>query len=270
MLRILVVLGVLLMAVGFGAAGWQYYQGLTPGEATPDAATVAEDDPAEPPPQPAVELRQTWLISPTGGLIAQDKVRSYLVQSRFVPGRRVFLTRSVRLADLLADGEKLPDAPYLQVLADIRAPKAAEGLCATLTSGLAEDCALKSAVAVENSVDPVAGTALVAIELVFRERSDGSDLPDLAAHVLQSESVSTQLEPGAPGTESAEAALATAVDLARSGCAAEHVGQACRVQTIITEWQPGQPTGIRADISWLDPLPAGVFPAPPLEPAPEG
>ena len=29
-------------------------------------------------------------------------------------------------------------------------------------------------------------------------------------------------------------------------------------------------TGIRADISWLDPLPAGVFPAPPLEPAPEG
>jgi hypothetical protein len=265
MLRVLVLLGLLLMAVGFGAAGWQYYQSLTPG-----APTIAADEPAALPPQPAVELSQTWLISPTGGLVPQDQVRTYLVQSRFVKDRRVIFTRGIRLADLLAEGEKLPDTPYLQVLADIRAPKAADGLCAVLTASLAEECALKEARVVEGSVDLVAGTATIAIELVFRETSDGSELPDLAAHVLRSEAVRLDLAAGVPGSESAEAALAMAVDLARTSCAAEHVGQACRVQNIVAGWSPGQPLSFRAQVAWLDPLPDGVFAAPPLEPAPEG
>lgn len=268
MLRVLVLLGVLLMAVGFGAAGWQYYQGLTPGAATSGTTDVA-DDPA-PPPQPAVEQRQTWLISPTGGLVPQDRVRSYLVQSRFVEDRTVLFTRSIRLSDLLAEGEKLPDTPYLQVLADIRAPKAADGLCAVLTASLAEECGLKQARVVEGSVDLVAGTATMAIELVFRQKSDGSELPDLAAHVLQSEAVRLDMEAGAPGSESPEAALAAAVDFARTACTAEHVGQVCRVQRIVGVWLPGQPLSLRAEIAWLDPLPDGVFAAPPLDPAPEG
>jgi hypothetical protein len=265
MLRVLILFGVLLMAVGFGAAGWQYYQGLTPG-----APAVAADEPTALPPQPAVEVRQTWLISPTGGLASQDQVRSYLVQSRFVENRSVTFTRNVKLTDLLAEGEKLPDTPYLQVLADIRAPKAADGLCAVLTANLAEDCALKQARVVEDSVDLVAGTATMAVELVFREKSDGSELPDLAAHVLQSEIVRLDLEAGAPGSESPEAALAVAVDFARTACTAAHVGQVCRVQKIVGSWIPGQPQSFRAEIAWLDPLPEGVFAAPPLEPAPEG
>jgi hypothetical protein len=265
MLRILVLLGVLLMAVGFGAAGWQYYQGMTPG-----APTAAADDPAALPPQPTVELRQTWLISPTGGLVPQDRVRAYLVQSRFVENRTVLFTRSVRLTDLLAEGEKLPDTPYLQVLADVRAPKAAEGLCDVLTASMAEECALKQARVLEGSVDLVAGSATVAIELVFREKSDASELPDLATHVLRSEVVRFGLDAGAPGSESPEAALATAVDLARTACASEQVGQVCRVQKIVGEWMPGQPLSFRAEVAWLDPLPDGVFTAPPLEPAPEG
>jgi hypothetical protein len=236
MLRVLISLGALLMLFGFGAAGWQYWQSL-PANA---AATTEVADLPEAKPQ------QNWLISPTGGLVPQATVRTYLVQDRFVRGRTALVTRTARLSDLLGEGEKLPEQAYLQVLADIRAPKVGEALCAALTASIALDCAVNSARVVEGSVDPAAGTANFTIEMVFREKLDGADLPDLAEHVLRQQSVSLALDP------------------------AEEAGQACRITMIAADWAPGRPVPLRAEIAWLAPLPEGVFSAPPLDAAPEG
>lgn len=260
MLRFLIVTGLLLMGVGFGAAGWQYWQSMAPAQATPIAAAA---------PASAAPV-QNWLISPTGGLVPQAEVRAYLQQDRYVAGRTVKVTRSARLSDLLAEGEKLPDPAYLQVLADIRAPKVAEALCAVLTASIASDCAVHSARAVEDSVDRAAGTALFTIEIAFRQKLASPDLPDLAAHVLQATSVSMELEPGAPGTESPEAALASAVDLAVFNCEGRGVDQSCRITDLAVEWLPGSPVRLRAKVAWLDPLPEGLFPAPPLDEATGG
>ena len=60
MLRVLIGTGLLLMAVGFGAAGWQYWQTLP----TAEPAAAAETPLVAPEKAP---LRQSWLISPTGG-----------------------------------------------------------------------------------------------------------------------------------------------------------------------------------------------------------
>ena len=57
MLRILLGTGALLMAVGFGAAGWQYWQSLP--KAEPVAA--AEEQAVEPSAPKAVQ-RQRWLM----------------------------------------------------------------------------------------------------------------------------------------------------------------------------------------------------------------
>ena len=100
MLRLLIGTGVLLMAVGFGAAGWQYWQSL------PKVAAVEVEAAT---PQVAAVVRQSWLISPSGGLIPQDEVRAYLAQERFVQGRTVRVQRQASLNALLAEGEKLPE-----------------------------------------------------------------------------------------------------------------------------------------------------------------
>jgi hypothetical protein len=271
MLRLLISTGVLLMAVGFGAAGWQYWQSLPPVQAA--AVEAAPNDPgAEPGAATAAvaPTRQVWLMSPTGGLIPQDEVRAYLLQERFAPTRTVLVTRQARLADLLATGESLPEAAYLQVLADIRAPQAAEGLCEVLVQSVAADCAVNTARVVEGSVDPVAGTALFKLELAYRLPETDAELPDLAAHVFRSEPVDLALEAGAESTASAEVALAAALAAVTEACAAETVGDLCRMQRLSLDWIPGQPVSMRAEIGWLDPLPEGMFVAPPLTTAPGG
>ena len=266
MLRLLIGTGVLLMAVGFGAAGWQYWQSL------PRAEAVAEVSPAPQPGTPAAAApapRQTWLISPAGGLVPQDAVRAYLAQERFAESRTVVVTREARLTDLLAEGESLPQTEYLQVLADIRAPKVAKGLCAVLVQSLATDCAVNSARVVEGSVDPVAGTARFRLELVYR-LPDTADMPDLAAHVLESDTASLIVEPGAAGSESAEAALAAAVAAATESCAMKADAQICRVVQVTLDWAPDRAVQARARIAWLAPLPKGMFTAPPLGPVTGG
>lgn len=264
MLRLVIGTGVLLMALGFGAAGLQYWQGLPKAE-----AAKAE---APEPGMPAAATRaprQAWLISPSGGLVPQDEVRAYLAQERFAERRTVTVTRQARLTDLLAEGETLPQPEYLQVLADIRAPKVAEGLCAVLVHSLATDCAVNAAQVVEGSVDPVAGTARFRLELVYR-LPDTADLPDLAAHVLQSDTASLIVEPGAAGSESAEAALAAAITAATDACASKADAQLCRVVQIAIDWAPDRAVQARARIAWLAPLPKGMFTAPPLDPATGG
>lgn len=273
MLRLMIGTGVLLMTVGFGAAGWQYWQSL-PKSATADAtegAGVEGGDVAgsgtETGPAP---LRQSWLISPTGGLVRQDDVRAYLAQERFVPDRRVLVLRQANLSDLLAEGEKLPEPAFLEVLADIRAPKVADGLCSVLLETIAQDCALNAARVVEGSVDQASGTAQFQLELVFRLREDGVELPDLAAHVFRTESIGLLIEAGAEGSESAETALRALLDEAALSCSVETVGEICRPLGLSVSWTPGEAVRGTGRIGWLDPLPEGMFVAPPLEAAQGG
>jgi hypothetical protein len=267
MLRVLIGTGVLLMAVGFGAAGWQYWQTMpktaAASEATTDVVTTA-------PVAASPTARQGWLISPTGGLIPQDDVRAYLAQDRFVPNRTLQVTRQASLSSLLAEGEKLPDPAFLQVLADIRAPRVAEGLCAVLASSIAQECAVNTARVVEDSVDPAAGTAMFRLELVYRLKDPGTDLPDLAAHVLRSDVVRLELEAGAEGTATPDAALRAALAAIAAACEAEGVGEACRPMQLDLDWVPGRAVSARARIAWLDPLPKGMFVAPPLDTASGG
>lgn len=260
MLRILIGTGALLMAAGFGAAGWQYWQSL------PDPAPeVMTEDAAE-----ASGPQQNWLISSTGGLVPRADVRAYLEQDRFVPSRTVTITRTAPLTDLLADGETLPETPYLQVLADIRAPKTADGLCALLLSHVAAECAVNAAYVVKDSVDPVLGRAQFQLELVYRLNPEVADLPDLAANLLEEDQVTLQLDPGSEATATVAAALSATVEAGLSACAETEAAQTCRILGIALDWSPDAPAIGRANIGWLAPLPDGMFAAPPLEPAPEG
>jgi hypothetical protein len=258
MLRLLIGTGLLLMTVGFGSAGWQYWRSLP--ATAPEVSAEA----------PAAPKRQGWLISPSGGLVPQDEVKAFLWQETFVAGRSLTVTRQASLSDLLVEGEKLPEPAFLQVLADIRAPKVAEGLCAALKDSVAQDCAVQSARVVEGSIDLAAGTAMFRLDLVYRLASDQGDLPDLATHVLRSQAVQLDLDPGTEASASPEAALRALLSTLDANCAAETVGEACRPMQLALDWVPGQPVTARAAIAWLDPLPEGMFTAPPLDTAQGG
>lgn len=262
MLRLLIGTGLLLMTVGFGAAGWQYWQSMPKAQIDAVATTAEAAAPAS--------HRQGWLISPTGGLIPQEDVRAYLAQDRFVPGRTLTVVRQAKLADLLGEGEKLPDAPFLQVLADIRAPKVADGLCAVLTQTVAQDCAVNAARVVEDSVDPATGTAMFRLELVYRLKEADGDLPDLAAHVLRSDYVRVDFPAGDAAAATPDAVLQAALSAVATACEAETVGEVCRPVRLSLDWAPGRPVSATAEIAWLDPLPQGMFVAPPLDTAPGG
>ncbi|OYX24059.1 MAG: hypothetical protein B7Z10_09950 [Rhodobacterales bacterium 32-66-7] len=126
MLRLLITTGVLLMVVGFGTAGWQYWQN--------SVATA-------PGTSPVADGTDVWLGTPTGGIVPAEVTAGFLLQDRFVPGRIATILRTAALTDLLRDGESLPDPVFLEVMADIRAPLLAEGLCPVLTGSIAADCA---------------------------------------------------------------------------------------------------------------------------------
>ncbi len=252
MLRFLITTGLLLMAVGFGAAGWQYWQGMAPG-----APAAATDRAA------AGNSGQSWLVSDTGMPVPRADADAYLVQERLVPGRRVTLTLTARLADLLASGEKLPEAPYLQVLADIRAPIIAEALCPALTDRVAQACTVNAARVIEGSVDAIRGTAGFRIELVYRLNTDNAGLPDLAMQVLAQRELDLEIAP--EGAEPPAAVLAAAVETASAACG--EIGPTCRLLGIDLDLRPeaGSPSG-RARIAWLSPMPAGMQTVPPLVP----
>jgi len=258
MLRFLIGTGALLMVVGFGAAGWQLWQGLP------------EDNPtelADAGPDGAPEL---LLISASGGVVAPDDALAYLAQDRFVPSRMASITRTASLTELLADGETLPEAPYLQALADVRAPKVAEGLCKVLVAFIAGDCGVNLARVVEGSVDPLLGTAEFQIELAYRLQPDAAELPDLATSILQTEWLELEFAAGTDGSGSTQAALAASVEAAGSACDSKPAPQTCRVMRLVLDWAEGRGTVARVQIGWLGPLPDGMFPAPPLDPEPKG
>ena len=95
-------------------------------------------------------------------------------------------------------------------------------------------------------------------------------LPDLAAQVFRSAVVELPQGPEAPVSATAEAALVAALAAVGEACAAETVGELCRMQRLILDWAPGQPARARAEIGWLDPLPNGMILAPPLTTAAGG
>lgn len=265
MLRFLIGAGLLLMTLGFGAAGWQYWQGLP---ATPVPQEAAEASVPAPVPVPVQD--QGWMISATGGLVPRDDVRAYLSQDRFVPGRMATVVRSAPLTTLLADGERLPAAPFLSAFADIRAPKLAEDLCPVLLASIAQDCAVHAARVVDGSVDPVQGMARFRIELAYTLKPEEAALPDLATHVFVPQPVVWDVEAGAPDLATVETALAGLIGAALAACAAEDAGEACRVLGLSLNWAPGTPVAAEARTGWLVPLPEGVLAAPSLDPAPEG
>jgi hypothetical protein len=275
MLRLLIGTGLLLMVVGFGAAGWQYWQGLP---ASPDSVAIAPDgSPAsQDAPEAPAEPSQNWLISPTGGLVPRANVRAFLAQDRLVPDRTVTVTLTAPLSALLTEGEMLPTQPFLQVFADIRAPQVARALCPVLTDSIAAACAVDSARALEDSVDPARGTARFRVDLAYRLKPSEGDLPDLGAHILNVDLLAPGLAaqtdaapPAAPA--SAETALAAALAEATAACADPARALGCRLLRLSLDWQPGAPLSYRAELGWLAPLPEGMFPAPPIPPlTPEG
>jgi hypothetical protein len=255
MLRLLIVTGLALMAVGFGAAGWQYWQGVPASGYSPRAAGAADT--------------QVWLISPTGAIIPATESRAYLLQDRLVPERMARIELTARMDDLLLEGEVLPEAPYLEVLADIRAPRLGQTLCPILTAELAQSCTVHSARVIPGSVNALRGEARFALELAYRQDLGGADLPDLAAHVLRN----AELRPDPevlPPPGSIEAALAELVASARTACAEEDRIATCRVVELSLNWAPGAARQAAARIAWLSPLPDGMSNLPPVAPATGG
>ena len=280
MLRVLITTGALLMLVGFGAAGWQYWTG------PPATGQSSRADAVQP---GAVGDAQAWLISPSGGLVRPEDVRAFLEQGKFVPDRLVEITEVAALSTLLADGEKLPDAPYLEVLADIRAPMIAQDLCPVMTATVAETCAIHAARVVRGSVDPIMGTAAFKITLVYRQKPPDTALPDLASHVLRTQTVApfAEAEPAPDATEgetgetdgvaeapvlpeNAGAALADLLQAVVTTCAEDDRLPTCRLLRVSLDWAPGVVPTARAEVAWLAPLPDGITAAPTLGPLPEG
>ena len=254
-LRVVIGLGLVMMLLGFGAAGLQYWEKRSTSAALDGAATGTTAPPV---------TQQSWLISQSGGVVPQADVQAYLVQDRFVESRTAFVTRSARLDELLLEGEKLPQEAYLQVLADIRAPMVAAKICNALLETIAVDCAINRARVVDGSVDPVAGEARFAIELVYRLKPVEQPLPDLATHVLMTKTISLDFEANVGGVPGPEALLASAADAAVAACEAVRKVKACRVLGLETTWYDNASGAARARIGWLAPLPEGMFPAPPL------
>lgn len=250
MLRLLIGTGLLLMAVGFGAAGWQYWRGPSLG----DAAAAGQSARGG-----AAGLR---LTSASGTLVPNADSLAYLAQDRFVPGRSVVVNITAPLAALLAGGEKLPDEPYLEVLADIRAPRLAQTLCPVLTDRAAQVCALHSARVVPGSVNKAAGTATFRLELAFRLKPEAEPLPDLATRVLEERRLDLGGSDADPAT--VEAALGAVLDASAAACAERAVAEHCRLLDLSLDWAPGRSPLASARIAWLRPLPEGMFPAPPL------
>lgn len=266
MLRVLLYAGLSLMLVGFGAAGWQYWEDMSrpvgaAGETLPGADNGHD--------------QQGWLISPLGRSADPADVRAYLTQDRAVAERTLRVTMTADLADLLQDGEALPDPAYLEVMADIRAVRLAEGLCPELLSTIADRCAVASARVVPGSVDVLQGSARFAVELAYAVKPDPAGLPDLALHVFETRVVALPDGNVASG-QSVSSALRMLLDQAGLACADPEGGLSCRVLRLTLDHDPTGRVAGSAVLGSLRPLPETmrivpeITPLPKQTPAPEG
>ena len=257
MLRLLIGSGLLLMAVGFGAAGVQYWRGLPADTSSPDTSDAG------------TAALQTWLVTPTGALVSRDDLRAYLTQDRFVPGRMATVVLTAPLTSLLAEGESLPATPFLQVFADIRAPMLAGELCPVLRTAFTQGCAVHSARVVDGSVDVARGTARFEVELAYRQAPEPEALPDLATHVFASRTIDWQAEAGSPEAATADTALAAVAQAGLAACTVAETAPACRIMALTLDWAPGIAATGQARVGWLAPIPDGMIIAPSLTPTPE-
>ena len=162
-----------------------------------------------------------------------------------------------------------------------------------MTATVAEACAIHAARVVRGSVDPIMGTAVFKITLVYRQKPSETALPDLASHVLRTQMVAPfaaadpAADPAPDATEgetgetdgavlapvlpeNAGAALADLLQAVVTTCAEDDRLPTCRLLRVSLDWAPGVVPTARAEVAWLAPLPDGISAAPTLGPLPEG
>lgn len=284
LVRIVLFLGLSLILFAGGAVGWQYWQGLAGGDtaaappATPAPATSG--DPAATSGAPVLGLigqiepvsapAQNWLISPGGELVDCRSLRQWLRQDSLVEGREIHLSFTAPMADLLSPGEALPAPVYRQVFADIRAPVLARGLCEIVVKdGSVAACAFHSARVPDGGVSEDGATVEVSVSLAYALTAEAEPLPDLAAHVLHEDYLYL---PGS-GPEAFSAAtpqelVAVALAELPKACPQEAASH-CRLLGMNLRWKGPGNVDATGRIAWLAPMPQGMYPAPPLEAAPE-
>lgn len=278
LVRIVLFLGVSLILLSGGAMGWQYWQGLQRADGpvakadASGAAIAAPDGPfaalvqAAPPAGVAVP-EQNWLISPGGGLSARDEVAAYLRQDGFVDRRVARIRAIMPVSALLERGEALPDAAFVQVFADIRAPKLALDLCRPLLEGWASGCVVEQAFAEKDSYDPATGMARFSFVLAYTQKEGDTPLPDLASHALHTGQTGASEDNGLIAGATLTDALGSLVDIAARSCPAPvQDAPTCRVTGLLLQWTPQAKASGYISHGWLAPLPKGMFPAPPLAP----
>lgn len=270
LLRVVLFLGVLLVLVAGGAAGWQYWQSLPQAVASGDAeaagpVSAAPILTATAPAATAPRADQTWLISKGGGLVPRDDARNFLAQHRFVESRDLRMTYRLPLAALLSEGEVLPAEIYRTAFAAVRANAAATRLCAPLLQAWAEGCAVHSAKVLEDTYDPASESAVFAVAIAFSLKPDAQPLPDLAARSLITEVWWFDADRAGAAAATPEGFLSFAVNAAGVACSeTDPKGDACRVMRMNVDWSSPQDARAQAQIGKLVALPTGVFPAPPL------
>lgn len=264
-LRVIVLLGILLVLGAGGAVGWQYWQSL------PKTEIAAEEGPVVPTgPQLAIVGQpaqsaapdQKWMISPGGGLVGRDRAREWLKQDAFVKGRVVRLEFTAPLAALLDAGEVLPDQPYRMPFADIRAKKLAQDFCAPLIASVAAACAVTQVQVKEDSLDAAGETAVFVVEMAYALQPEGAPLPDLGTRALQSTSVRVSAEEAGAAAATPASFLAHTLSVTKAVCATS--GEHCRMISLYLDWTSPEKADSRANIGWLEPLPKGMYAAPPL------
>jgi hypothetical protein len=269
LLRIVLFLGVALFLAAGGAAGWQYWQSRPQAVAEGPEAVSAAPKLLSAPPASAGDTggkaEQSWLISAGGGLVPRDQARNFLAQHRFDENRWVQFRFRAPLADLLAEGEALPDPVYHLAFAEIRSKAVAARLCEPLLQAWAQGCAVHATELVDESYDPATVTAEFEVQIVFSLKPDPAPLPDLATRSFFIDGIAFDQDVATGFTATPEAFLAYAASLGDRACTVwKATGEPCRVMRMSLQWDsPAEASG-RVEIGALGPLPKGVYAAPPL------
>lgn len=273
LVRIVLFLGLALIAFAGGAAGWQYWQShrgaltaASPARAEPEVRTGPfAAMTGAPAPQDAAVPAQDWLISPGGGLVEQREATAFLKQDRFAEGREVRLSLRLPLSLLLAEGERLPDPVFAGVFADIRAPVLALDLCRPLLADWASGCKVTHARADEDSFDPETRTAEFLFVLAFAQKAGPQPLPDLTTVVYHADRTNPeQVGPALPADTPAQALTALVAAAGKICATSEAARRPCRLQSLSLRWEGPGAASSSVQFGWLAPMPKGMFPAPPL------
>lgn len=265
LIRIVLFLGIALVLLAGGAAGYQYAQanGITLATLVASDAPVAEAAP-EAAPAEAKPPEQNWLITPGGGLVDRATVAAYLWQDRLAERRVARLSLRAPLTDLLSPGEALPGPAYLVAFADIRAQVLADKVCAGLTEGFATRCEMVSAAVDGESLDAAAGTARFEIAVAYAQAVDAQPLPDLSTVVLREDYLMLQIDESGGRVEDA-ALLSAALTQAQAECGPASPDRLqCRILAVSAGRDDAGIAQAQVYIAWLAPMPPGLYPAPPL------